>query len=59
MRAFAQLLRGETPQIALCTLEDGVHNLEVMHAAYTAQNERRWVDLPQPAGTPWILPRYS
>lgn len=59
MRAFAQTLRGETPDIALCTLEDGVHNLEVMHAAYTAQNERRWVDLPQPAGTPWILPRYS
>jgi predicted dehydrogenase len=59
MRAFAQLLRGETPEIALCTLEEGVHNIEVMHAAYTAQNERRWVDLPQPDGTPWILPRYS
>ncbi|MGX5851392.1 hypothetical protein ACWGTO_30575 [Mesorhizobium sp. PL10] len=53
MRAFAQLLRGET------TLADGVHNIEVMHAAYTAQNERRWMDLPQPAGTPWILPSYS
>ena len=59
LRAFAQLLRGETPDIALCTLEDGVHTIEVMHAAYTAQNERRWVDLPQPDGTPWILPRYS
>ena len=59
MRAFAQLLRGETPSIALCTLEEGVHNIEVMHAAYTAQNERRWVDLPQPEGTPWTLPRYS
>jgi len=59
MRAFAQLLRGETPDIALCTLGEGVHNIEVMHAAYTAQNERRWVDLPQPAGTPWILPSYS
>lgn len=52
MRAFAQLLRGETPEIELCTLADGVHNIEVMHAAYTAQNERRWVDLPQPEGTP-------
>ena len=59
VRAFAQLVRGETPDIALCTLEDGVHTLEVMHAAYTAQNERRWVDLPQPDGTPWVIPRYS
>lgn len=59
MRAFAQLLRGERPDIALCTLEEAVHNLEVMQAAYTAQNERRWVDLPQPEGTPWVLPHYS
>ena len=59
MRAFAQLLRGETPDIALCTLEDGVHNVELMHAAYTAQNERRWVDLPQPDGTPWIVPKFT
>jgi UDP-N-acetyl-2-amino-2-deoxyglucuronate dehydrogenase len=59
MRAFGQTLRGEKPEIALCTLEDGVHNLEVMHAAYTAQNERRWVELPQPSDAPWIIPHYS
>ena len=59
MRSFTQLLRGETPEIALCTLEDAVHTLEVMHAAYTAQNERRWVDLPQPDDTPWVIPTYS
>ena len=40
-------------------LADGVHNIEVMHAAYTAQAERRWVDLPQPAGAPWIIPHYK
>lgn len=58
MRAFAQTLRGETPDISLCTLEDAVHTIEVMHAAYTAHNERRWVELPQPEGTPWTLPAY-
>lgn len=59
MRSFAELLRGETPDITLCTLEDGLHTLEVMRAAYTAQNERRWVDLPQPEGTSWVLPTYN
>ncbi|TPK73606.1 Gfo/Idh/MocA family oxidoreductase [Mesorhizobium sp. B2-4-15] len=59
MRAFSRVLHGEEPGIALCTLDDGIHNLEVMHAAYTGMNERRWVDVPQPAGTPWVIPHYD
>ena len=58
IEAFVALLSGREPPVALATGEEGLHYLELVQAAYASQIERRWVDVPMPAGTPWHLPAY-
>lgn len=55
MQGFVDLISGGVPQIEMASLEDGVHLLEVVKAAYLAQRERKWVDIPLSSDAPWTI----
>jgi predicted dehydrogenase len=59
MEGFVDLIAGGEPAVEMASLEDGVHLLEVVKAAYVAQNERRWVDVPLSDQSPWSIPTFS
>ncbi|MGX5846651.1 Gfo/Idh/MocA family protein [Mesorhizobium sp. PL10] len=55
MQAFVDFISGDVTQRDMASLEDGVHLLEVVKAAYLAQRERKWVDVPLPSDAPWTI----
>lgn len=55
MQGFVDWVAGGKPDVEMATLEDGVHLLEVVKAAYLAQRERRWCDVPLPPEVPWTI----
>lgn len=55
MQVFVDWISGDVPAIQMATLQDGIHLLEVVKAAYLAQIERKWIDVPLPADTPWTI----
>jgi predicted dehydrogenase len=56
MKAFCDSIRHGAP--VAVTGVDGLRAQEVVQAAYLSQQDARWVDLPLPDGSPFVLPHY-
>ena len=56
LAGFIAAIRDGTPPVASGI--DGLRAQEVVQAAYLSLRDGRWVDLPLPAGAPFIVPEY-